>query len=135
MDTESLVSAGFLDEETVPGDLHGATARLRLTVSPTDEMVLPCTVIDPELARSRPRPGTRRHRVTGYLRIPRHTGRTVVARCRHARHAGDRDDVVRPGHRHNGRYLYVVLRHAASVRETLTDTVAAALALTAATIR
>ncbi|MFE1774270.1 hypothetical protein [Streptomyces sp. NPDC059008] len=71
---------GFLDEEAVPGDLHGATAR-RLTVSPTDErtdertdeMILPCSVADPVLAHavlSDLQPGGQL-RVTGYLRLPR----------------------------------------------------------------
>ncbi|MFD8958833.1 hypothetical protein ACFXKH_38040 [Streptomyces caelestis] len=77
MDTEPLVLDGFLDEATVPGDLHGSTARLRLTVSPTDErtdeMILPCTVTDPELAHVVIHdlvPGDRL-RVTGYLQLPR----------------------------------------------------------------
>lgn len=71
--TEPLVLDGFLDEETVPGDLHGSTARLRLTVSPTDEMILPCTVTDPELAHVVIHdlvPGDKL-RVTGYLQLPR----------------------------------------------------------------
>ncbi|MFE7614357.1 hypothetical protein [Streptomyces sp. NPDC057496] len=73
----NVVLDGFLDEETVPGDLHGTTARFRLVVSPTDEradeMVLPCTVTDPELAHAVIHdlaPGDQL-RVTGYLRIPR----------------------------------------------------------------
>ncbi|MEU0703404.1 hypothetical protein ABZ513_21670 [Streptomyces bacillaris] len=68
---------GFLDEETVPGDLHGSTARFRLTVSPTDErtdeMILPCTVADSVLAHAVIHdlvPGDKL-RVTGYLRLPR----------------------------------------------------------------
>jgi hypothetical protein len=68
---------GFVDEETVPGDLNGTTARFRLTVSPTDErtdeMILPCTVVDPHMARAvlhDVEPGTKL-RVTGYLRLPR----------------------------------------------------------------
>ncbi|WP_030705136.1 MULTISPECIES: hypothetical protein [unclassified Streptomyces] len=68
---------GFLDEETVPGDLHGSTARFRLTLSPTDErtdeMILPCTVADPALARAVTHdlvPGDKL-RVTGHLRLPR----------------------------------------------------------------
>lgn len=73
MTTEPLVLDGFLDEETVPGDLHGSTAQLRLTVSPTDEMILPCTVTDPELAHVVIHdlvPGDKL-RVTGYLQLPR----------------------------------------------------------------
>lgn len=68
---------GFLDEETVPGDLCGSTARFRLTVSPTDErtdeMMLPCSVADPELAHTVIHdlvPGDK-VRVTGHLRLPR----------------------------------------------------------------
>ena len=77
MTTEALVLDGHLDEETVPGDRHGTTARFRLIVSPTDEradeMMLPCSVADPamaavvlhDLAPGEPL------RVTGYLRLPR----------------------------------------------------------------
>lgn len=68
---------GYLDEETVPGDLHGSTARFRLTVSPTDELtdelILPCTVTDPVLAHAVIHdlvPGDKL-RVTGHLRLPR----------------------------------------------------------------
>ncbi|MEV7683206.1 hypothetical protein AB0O64_32395 [Streptomyces sp. NPDC088341] len=68
---------GFLDEETVPGDLHGSTARFRLTVSPsderTDEMILPCTVFDPVMAHEVLHdlaPGDQL-RVTGFLHLPR----------------------------------------------------------------
>ncbi|MEU2357963.1 hypothetical protein ABZ599_34140 [Streptomyces misionensis] len=76
-DTDAIVLDGFLDEETVPGDLHGATARFRLTVSPmderTDEMILPCSVADPQMAHQALHeltPGDQL-RVTGYLRLPR----------------------------------------------------------------
>ncbi|MFD9042582.1 hypothetical protein [Streptomyces bottropensis] len=75
--TDPIVLDGFLDEETVPGDLRGSTARFRLTVSPTDErtdeMILPCGVDDPELAYKvlhEMVPGDQL-RVTGYLRLPR----------------------------------------------------------------
>ncbi|MFJ1751189.1 hypothetical protein ACIOJD_33915 [Streptomyces sp. NPDC088116] len=77
MDTDAIALDGFLDEETVPGDLHGSTARFRLTVSPTDEradeMILPCSVADSELAHTVLHelvPGDQL-RVTGYLRLPR----------------------------------------------------------------
>lgn len=77
MDAAPIALDGFLDEETVPGDLHGSTARFRLTVSPTDErtdeMILPCTVTDPELAHAAIHdlvPGDKL-RVTGYLQLPR----------------------------------------------------------------
>ncbi|MEV7160282.1 hypothetical protein AB0N77_37690 [Streptomyces misionensis] len=76
-DTDAIVLDGFLDEETVPGDLHGSTARFRLTVSPTDErtdeMILPCSVTDPQMAHQvlhELTPGDQL-RVTGYLRLPR----------------------------------------------------------------
>ena len=75
--TAPIVLDGFLEEETVPGDLHGSTARFRLTVSPTDErtdeMVLPCQVADPEMANTVLHelvPGDQL-RVTGHLRLPR----------------------------------------------------------------
>ncbi|MFE1198506.1 hypothetical protein ACFW6E_38140 [Streptomyces olivaceoviridis] len=74
---DAIVLDGFLDEETVPGDLHGSTARFRLTVSPTDErtdeMILPCSVANPEMAHQvlhQLTPGDQL-RVTGYLRLPR----------------------------------------------------------------
>ncbi|WP_098023729.1 hypothetical protein [Streptomyces sp. st115] len=73
MDTEPIVLDGFLEEGTVPGDLHGSTARFRLTVSPTDEMILPCSVADPALALAVIHdlaPGDKL-RVTGHLRLPR----------------------------------------------------------------
>ncbi|WP_354598111.1 hypothetical protein R1Y80_27255 [Streptomyces sp. JL1001] len=58
-------------------DLHGSTARFRLTISPTDERtdetVLPCNVNDPALALAAIHdltPGDK-PRVTGHLRLPR----------------------------------------------------------------
>lgn len=67
---------GFLDEETTPGDLHGTTARFRISLSPSDEgideAVLPCTVSKPELAHAvlhELRRGDQL-RVTGYLHLP-----------------------------------------------------------------
>jgi hypothetical protein len=77
MGADLVVLDGFLDEETVPGDLYGSTARFRLTVSPTDErtdeMILPCRVADPQMAYQALHeltPGDQL-RVTGYLRLPR----------------------------------------------------------------
>ncbi|MFB7258076.1 hypothetical protein [Streptomyces nojiriensis] len=77
MAEDAIALDGVLDEETVPGDLHGSTARFRLTVSPTDErtdqMILPCSVDDPVMARTVIHdlvPGDKL-RVTGYLRLPR----------------------------------------------------------------
>lgn len=75
--SEAIVLDGFLEEETVPGDLHGSTARFRLTVSPTDERTdeatLPCSITDPVMAAAILHdlvPGDRL-RVTGHLRLPR----------------------------------------------------------------
>jgi len=77
MDTNAIVLDGFLEEATVSGDLHGSTARFRLTVSPTDErtdeMILPCGVTDPALALAVIHdlaPGDKL-RVSGHLRLPR----------------------------------------------------------------
>lgn len=76
MGDDAIALDGYLDEETVPGDPHGSTARFRLTVSPTDErtdeMILPCSVTDSELAHAVIHdlvPGDK-VRVTGYLRLP-----------------------------------------------------------------
>lgn len=77
MDTEPIVLDGFLEEATVPGDLHGSTARFRITVSPTDErtdeMVLPCGITDPELAHAvlNDLVSGDKLRVTGHLCLPR----------------------------------------------------------------
>ncbi|MFD7748000.1 hypothetical protein ACFV2V_16905 [Streptomyces sp. NPDC059698] len=77
MNTGAIVLDGFLENATIPGDLHGSTARFRLTLSPTDERtdetVLPCTVTDPALAHAVLHdlaPGDKL-RVTGHLHIPR----------------------------------------------------------------
>lgn len=77
MTDEAIALDGFLDQETVPGDLHGTTARFRLIVCQTDErvdeMVLPCTAAEPLLAHAvlhDLRPGDH-IRVTGYLHLPR----------------------------------------------------------------
>ncbi|MFE4177165.1 hypothetical protein ACFRR7_34880 [Streptomyces sp. NPDC056909] len=74
---DAIVLDGFLDEETVPGDQHGALARFRLTISPTDEradeMILPCSVTDPVMAYTVLHelvPGDKL-RVGGCLRLPR----------------------------------------------------------------
>ncbi|MEU6680911.1 hypothetical protein [Streptomyces sp. NPDC046925] len=68
---------GFVEEPAVPGDPHDCTARFRLTVSPTDEradeMIMPCSVTDPQLAHQAIHelgPGDEL-RVTGHLRLPR----------------------------------------------------------------
>ncbi|MFH8698973.1 hypothetical protein [Streptomyces chartreusis] len=49
---EDVALDGFLDEEIVSGH-HGASARFRIIVSPTDEradeMLMPCTVNNPAM--------------------------------------------------------------------------------------
>ncbi|WP_331747523.1 hypothetical protein OG365_40810 (plasmid) [Streptomyces sp. NBC_00853] len=74
---DAITLEGFLDEKPAPGDPDRTTARLRLTVSPTDErieeMILPCRVDDPAMAHlvlHELIPGDQL-RVTGYLRLPR----------------------------------------------------------------
>ncbi|MGW2331647.1 hypothetical protein ACWC5C_38680 [Streptomyces sp. NPDC001700] len=77
METDPIVQDGFLDDEIVPGDLHGSTAHIRLIVSPTDEradeMILPCSVADSVMAATVLHdlaPGDQL-RVTGHLQLPR----------------------------------------------------------------
>ncbi|MEC3992069.1 hypothetical protein VSR01_00295 [Actinacidiphila sp. DG2A-62] len=79
-DTQGVVLDGYLDEEVAADDTVGTRARFRLIVSPTDElvdeMVLPCSVADSELAQAvlnELRPGDH-IRVTGYLGLPRISG-------------------------------------------------------------
>lgn len=78
--TDGIVLDGYLDEEVAADDTVGTRARFRLIVSPTDElvdeMVLPCSVADPELTNAvlhELRPGDH-IRVTGYLGLPRISG-------------------------------------------------------------
>ncbi|GGX56463.1 hypothetical protein [Streptomyces chartreusis] len=73
---EDVALDGFLDEEIVSGH-HGASARFRIIVSPTDEradeMLMPCTVNDPAMAAAALhdlQPGDQL-RVTGTLQLPR----------------------------------------------------------------
>jgi hypothetical protein len=68
---------GFLYDEAVRGDRCETTARFRLVVSPTDEvvdeMVVPCTATTPVLAAAVLHdlaPGDQL-RITGYLCLPR----------------------------------------------------------------
>src|SRR5579884_456069 len=75
--SEAIVLDGYLDEETLPGDLHGSSARFRIMANPTDEradeLILPCSADDPQLAHvviHDLQPGDL-VRVTGYLRLPR----------------------------------------------------------------
>jgi hypothetical protein len=77
--TTEVTLTGLLDDEVISED-HGLRARFRVCVSPSDdqvdELALPCTVADPELARaviSELAPGDR-IRVTGYLGLPRIAG-------------------------------------------------------------
>ncbi|MGP3637828.1 hypothetical protein ACTU45_31610 [Streptomyces sp. 24-1644] len=74
---------GFLDEEAVPGNAQGTTARFRLTISPTDdtvdETVLPCLTTDPALAfgvLTDLVPGDEL-RVTGHLQLPQSPGEPI----------------------------------------------------------
>lgn len=73
---DAITLDGFLDEETMPGDLHGTTASFRISLSPTeervDETVLPCRVADPVLAHAVLYELKRgdQLRVTGYLHLP-----------------------------------------------------------------
>ncbi|MFD3920199.1 hypothetical protein [Streptomyces sp. NPDC058595] len=74
--TDAIVLEGFLDNQAVPG-LHASTARFRLTVSPTDDlvddMILPCSITDPVMAHAvlhELQPGDQL-RITGHLRLPR----------------------------------------------------------------
>lgn len=77
MTTDGIVLNGYLDEEVVADDTTGTRAQFRLIVSPTDElideMILPCSVADPELTNAvlhELQPGDHL-RVTGYLALPR----------------------------------------------------------------
>lgn len=80
MISDGIVLEGYLDDEAIPGDQEVIRARFRLCISPTDELVdemtLPCSVCDPELAHAvlhELRPGDQ-IRVTGYLALPRISG-------------------------------------------------------------
>ncbi|WP_329046635.1 hypothetical protein [Streptomyces sp. NBC_01422] len=83
MNDSIITLDGFLDEETVPGNTQGTTARFRLTISPTDETVdetmLPCLITDPALAFSALTelvPGEEL-RITGHLQLPQSTGQQM----------------------------------------------------------
>lgn len=72
-----IVLDGYLDDETLPDDLSGGSARFQLVVSPTadriDELVMPCTVTNPELAHAviNDLGASDLLRVTGHLLLPR----------------------------------------------------------------
>lgn len=79
MTTGDISLTGFLDEDVIAEEA-GTRARFRVCISPSDdrvdELALPCTVADPELARAVLRefqPGDRIH-VTGHLGLPRIAG-------------------------------------------------------------
>ncbi|MCL7429779.1 hypothetical protein [Streptomyces sp. YS415] len=59
-----IVLHGYLDDETLPDDLTGTLVRIQLVVSPTedriDELVMPCTVTNPEMAHAVVNDGTSR---------------------------------------------------------------------------
>ncbi|MFD5814735.1 hypothetical protein [Streptomyces sp. NPDC127038] len=80
MDNLPIVLDGYLDDQTLPDDVHGTTTGFQLVVSPTedriDELVMPCHTTDPALTH------TVLHelgtsdllRVAGHLRLPRSPG-------------------------------------------------------------
>ncbi|MEU2468578.1 hypothetical protein ABZ580_30780 [Streptomyces sp. NPDC012486] len=83
MNDSIITLDGFLDDETVPGDAQGTTARFRLTISPSDdtidEAMLPCVITDPALAFSvltELVPGDEL-RITGHLQLPQSTGQPM----------------------------------------------------------
>jgi hypothetical protein len=80
---DGIVLDGYLDDEVATDDDEGTCARFRLIVAPTDDLVnelaLPCSVSDPELANAvlhELRPGDH-IRVTGYLGLPRVSGHPI----------------------------------------------------------
>ncbi|GHB68068.1 hypothetical protein GCM10010377_68730 [Streptomyces viridiviolaceus] len=80
MDDTAIVLDGYLDDQTLPDDLHGTRACFQLVVSPTDdridELVMPCHVVDPELAHAvlHDLGAGDLLRVTGELHLPRTPG-------------------------------------------------------------
>ncbi|MPY36829.1 hypothetical protein FNH09_38115 [Streptomyces adustus] len=80
MDEPVIVLDGYLDDQTLPDDLHGTTAAFQLVVSPTDkridELVMPCQTADPALAHAALHElgASDLLRVTGHLRLPRAPG-------------------------------------------------------------
>ncbi|MFD5516330.1 hypothetical protein [Streptomyces sp. NPDC127066] len=80
MDDPAIVLDGYLDDQTLPDDLHGATTAFQLVVSPTDdridELVMPCHTADPALAHTvlHELGASDLLRVTGYLQLPRTPG-------------------------------------------------------------
>lgn len=77
--TDDITLTGFLDNEVIAEDA-GTRARFRLCINPTDdrvdELALPCTAADPELARAvlTEFQAGDQIRVTGYLTLPRIAG-------------------------------------------------------------
>lgn len=72
-----IVLDGYLDDQTLPDDLSEASVRFQLVVSPTedriDELVMPCTVTNPELAHAvvNDLGASDLLRVSGHLLLPR----------------------------------------------------------------
>lgn len=75
-----IVLDGYLDDQTLPNDLDETPVRFQLVVSPTDdridELVLPCTVTNPDLAHAAVHElgASDLLRVTGHLRLPHSPG-------------------------------------------------------------
>ncbi|GHE34221.1 hypothetical protein [Streptomyces capitiformicae] len=75
-----IVLDGYLDDETLPDDLPDTPVRFQLVVSPTedriDELVMPCTVTNPELAHAvvNDLGASDLLRVTGHLQLPQVPG-------------------------------------------------------------
>ncbi|MEU0031738.1 hypothetical protein [Streptomyces sp. NPDC006335] len=75
-----IVLDGYLDDQTLPDDLSDTSVRFQLVVSPTedriDELVIPCTVTNPELAHAvvNDLGASDLLRVTGRLQLPQAPG-------------------------------------------------------------
>jgi hypothetical protein len=71
-----IVLDGYLDDQTLPDDVSGASVRFQLVVSPSedriDELVMPCTVANSELAHAviNDLGASDLLRVSGHLRLP-----------------------------------------------------------------
>ncbi|WRZ96414.1 hypothetical protein OHB54_46555 (plasmid) [Streptomyces sp. NBC_01007] len=80
MDDPAIVLDGYLDDQTLPDDLHGTTTAFQLVVSPTDdridELVMPCHTADPALAHTvlHKLGASDLLRITGHLQLPRTQG-------------------------------------------------------------
>ncbi|WP_415940013.1 hypothetical protein [Streptomyces sp. 039-1] len=78
--SDLLVLDGYLDDQTLPDEILGAPVRFQLVVSPTedrvDELVLPCTVTQSELAHAivNELGASDLLRVSGRIRLPQTPG-------------------------------------------------------------